>query len=70
MTKQDFFLPLVILTNFYQVILEREQNFRQYQKEGGTDAVATDTADQGGQQFRSSGGTGPNSQYGEGLFLD
>lgn len=49
------------------MILEREQNFRQYQREEGSDAVAMN---QGGQQYRSSGGTGPDPGCEQGLFMD
>ncbi|KUI73631.1 hypothetical protein VM1G_09234 [Cytospora mali] len=63
-------IQLAEVIQFFKVILEREQNFRQYQKEGGTDAAVTDPTDQGGQQLRSSGGTGPESRYEQGLFLD
>ncbi|KAK7747939.1 hypothetical protein SLS53_001191 [Cytospora paraplurivora] len=62
-------IQLAEIIQFFKVILEREQNFRQDRKEGGAAAVATDPNHQGGQS-RGSGGTGPDARYEKGLFLD
>ncbi|ROW06579.1 hypothetical protein VMCG_04455 [Cytospora schulzeri] len=63
-------IQLAEVIQFFKVILEREQNFRQYHTEEGAGAVATDPADQSGQQYRSSGGTGPDPGYEHGPFMD
>lgn len=52
------------------MILEREQNFRQYQKEVGADSGAADPRDdQGDQQDRSSGGIGQDAGYDQEAFM-
>lgn len=51
-------IQLAEVIQFFKVVLEREQNFRQHQNEGGTG------------EARGSGGSGVGSQYGQRRFLD
>lgn len=59
--SSDFRPP--VPTNSYQVILEREQNFRQHQSEEGLRAGATGPTDEFNQQYRISDGTGQDARY-------
>lgn len=62
-------IQLAEVIQFFKVILEREQNFRQHQNEGGTaEPVDTGKGDSG--EGHGSGGSGAGSQYGQRRFLD
>lgn len=65
-------IQLAEVIQFFKVILEREQNFRRHQNEGGMVAqpARMGQVDAGEQQPRSSGGTGADPQHAQRLFLD
>ncbi|KAI3398174.1 hypothetical protein diail_9796 [Diaporthe ilicicola] len=64
-------IQLAEVIQFFKVILEREQNFRQHQNEGGTTEPArAEQVHRGEHHPHSSGGTGADPQYGQRLFLD
>lgn len=62
-------IQLAEVIQFFKVILEREQNFRQHQNEGGT-AEPARTGQAGPGEARGSVGSGAGSQYGQSRSLD
>lgn len=62
-------IQLAEVIQFFKVILEREQNFRQHQNEGGTAGPAR-MGQAGSGEARESFGSGAGSQHGQRRFLD
>lgn len=62
-------IQLAEVIQFFKVILEREQNFRQHQNEGGT-ADPARTGQAGPGEARGSVASGAGSQYGQRRSLD